>query len=119
MALYHESFHTLRLYCVIVKLFFLDTVLICTWYACLYYTTFCKVPLFVAKIIHVYLFHGILFSLFNISTKIFDTKYFSVWLMKRCTRKCTICLTITFQGYHFYCLVDQCKQNTRILKRNG
>ena len=75
---------------------------------------------FAAKIIRVYLFCGILFLSLSISTKIFEHEIFSVWLMKRCTRKCTIRLTIIFQGYHFYYyLVGQCKQSTTVLKRNG
>ena len=42
--------------------------------------------------------------------KCLNTKYFSVRLMKMCSRLCTIHLTITFHGYHLdYCLVvSQC-----------
>ena len=46
--------------------------------------TYCSFTFFMAKIICVYLFPGILFPLFSISTKIFE-HYFSVRLMKRCT----------------------------------
>ena len=42
------------------------------------YTPATIVPLFKSKIIHVYLFHGILFSLFSISTKYLNMNYFSV-----------------------------------------
>ena len=46
------------------------------------YTPATIVPLFKSKIIHVYLFHGILFSLFRISTKYLNMNNFSVrWLM--------------------------------------
>ena len=42
------------------------------------YTPATIVPLFKSKIIHVYLFHDILFSLFSISMKYLNTNYFSV-----------------------------------------
>ena len=51
---------------------------------------------FMAKIIHVCLFRGKLFSLFSISTKIFEHKLFSVQLIKRYTQNCTIHLTISY-----------------------
>ena len=53
--------------------------------------------------IHVYnnLYLLVITFCYLASQKIFEHKLFSVWLAK-CTRKCIIRLTITFQGYRLY-----------------
>ena len=69
---------------------------------------------YVSKIIHVYLFHGILFSFFSICMKIFKHRLFFSMVNEVVYSEVYHSLaTITFQGYDLcYYLVGQYRQNT-------
>ena len=68
-----------------------------------------------AKIFHVYLFRGILFSVFSISMKIFEQELFFSSVNEEVYSEVYHLLSYYFPNYY---LVGQYRQNARILKRN-
>ena len=71
------------------------------------------VPLFfMSKIIHVYLFRGILFSFFSILMKIFEHRLFFSFVNEEVYSEVPFAWLATFQGYRLcYCLIDQWLHN--------